>query len=71
MRPTQAFEQPLVSQIHSLETQILRLPELGRPRALPSKDGHPSAKVYIDPSMEDEEEDTTSVPLKDSDLEEQ
>ena len=77
LRPTQAFEQPLVSQIHSLETQILRLPELGRakpvattaPKGHPN-DGHASAKVYVDPSIE-EEEDTTSVPLKDSDLEEQ
>jgi|GEM_PF-630623 len=77
LRPTQAFEQPLVSQIHSLETQILRLPELARkptsngPKGHPkANDGHASAKVYVDPSIE-EEEDTTSVPLKDSDLEEQ
>jgi len=54
-RPTQVIERPAFPALHSLETRIIRMPPAER-------------KVVV--ALDDEEEDTTSVPLADDDLEE-
>jgi serine/threonine-protein kinase len=54
MRPTQVIERPAFPALHHLETRIIRMPA--------------ERKVVVD--LDEDEDDTTSVPLADDDLEE-